>query len=123
VKGISEAVAGSRAVKVYVCNVMTQPGETSGFSASDHVRAVIDQAGRRLFDYVLVNREAPSEDLLKRYGDEGAYFVHPDIEKIRAMGLRPVVGDYISQTDVVRHDPRKLAQAVLSLAHRRMPVV
>jgi uncharacterized cofD-like protein len=123
VKGIAEAVANSRAVKVYVCNVMTQPGETSGFSASDHVRAVIEQAGRRIFDYVLVNRELPSEKLLQRYADEGAFFVYPDVDKIRVMGFRPVVGDYINQTEVVRHDPRKLAQAVLGLANRRMPLV
>ena len=115
----SAAVARSRAIKVYVCNVMTQPGETSGFSAADHVRAVIEQAGMRIFDYVLVNQELPAEALLKRYGEMGAYPVFADVEKIKAMGFRPVVGNFMSQTHVVRHDHQKLAQAVFSLANRK----
>jgi uncharacterized cofD-like protein len=114
--GMAQAVAGCRAIKVYVCNVMTQSHETSGFSASDHVRAIIEQAGARVFDYVLVNRELPAEELLQRYAESGSYFVYPDVDKIRAMGFRPIVGDYISQTDVVRHDPKKLAAAILRLA-------
>jgi uncharacterized cofD-like protein len=122
VKGIAAAVANSHAIKVYVCNVMTQPGETSGYSASDHVRAVLEQAGARIFDYVLVNQERPSETLLQRYAEEGSYFVYPDVEKIKALGLRPVVGDHISQTHVVRHDPQKLAHAVFNLASRRIPL-
>lgn len=115
VRGMAKAVASSRAVKAYVCNVMTQSHETDGFSAADHVRAVIEQAGVRLFDFVLVNRELPPEEALERYAQRGSYFVYPDVEKIRALGFRPIVGDYISQTAVVRHDPQKLAAAVMRL--------
>lgn len=115
VQGIPEAIHESDAVKVYVCNVMTQPGETDGYRASDHVRAIATHAGRRIFDYVLVNQEKPSPALLEKYARENQYFVEPDAQAIREMGYRPVVGDYISQTDVVRHDPQKLAQAILKL--------
>lgn len=118
VKGVAEAVAASPALKVYVCNVMTQPGETSGFSASDHIRAIEDQAGRRVFDYVLVNVERPSEALLERYAETGSEFVTPDVDRVRAMGYRPLPGRFICQTSVVRHDHDALAQAILKLVNQ-----
>jgi uncharacterized cofD-like protein len=121
VKSIADAVADSRAIKIYVCNVMTQPHETSGFAASDHVRAVIEQAQRRVFDYVLLNTATPSEELVRRYSSAESYFVHPDIDRIRAMGFRPVAGNFISESDVVRHNSTKLSHAILRLlTHRSM---
>lgn len=121
VKNIADAVAASPAVKVYVCNVMTQPHETDGFAASDHIRAVIEQARRRVFDYVLVNTTVPSPELVLRYESADSHFVHPDLEQIRALGFRPVAGDYLSESAVVRHDPAKLAQAIVRLlTHRRI---
>jgi uncharacterized cofD-like protein len=119
VKSIADAVADSAALKIYVCNVMTQPHETSGFAASDHVRAVIDQAKRRVFDYVLVNTTPPSEELVRRYSSADSFFVHPDLDSIRAMGFRPVAGDYLSESAVVRHDPKKLSQAIVRLVTHR----
>jgi len=115
VKGIAEAVATTRALRVYVCNVMTQPGETDGYAASDHVRAIEKQVGARVFDYVVVNNRAPSEHVLKRYAAEGAYWVRPDVDRIRQMGYRVVAGDFISDQDLVRHDPSALARAIMSL--------
>ncbi len=121
VKQVADAVAASPAVKVYVCNVMTQPHETSGFAASDHLRAVIDQAHRRVFDYALVNTTAPSEELVQRYSSADSFFVHPDLDNIRALGFRPLAGDYLSESAVVRHDPQKLSQAIVRLlTHRRV---
>ncbi len=112
---ISAAVAVSRAVKVYVCNVMTQPGETDGYPASDHIRAVQNHAGQRVYDFVLVNKAAPSEELMARYEKSGAQLVTPDADAIAAMGYRPIVGSFISESAVVRHDPDKLAEAILRL--------
>lgn len=119
VGGVARAVADSRAVKVYVCNVMTQPGETQDFTASDHARAVLEQAGEPIFDYVLANREEPSVQLRDRYAGVGAEWVKPDPEKIRQLGVRPILGDFISQSSVVRHDPEKLSQAIIHLINRR----
>ncbi|MHB1191055.1 MAG: gluconeogenesis factor YvcK family protein, partial [Armatimonadota bacterium] len=119
VSGMADAMAASSAVKIYVCNVMTQPGETAGFTASDHVKAIADHAGRRLFNYVLVNKEVPSMRLLEKYQREGAELVSPDIDVIREMGYKPVTGNFISQTEVVRHDPEKLAQAILRLVFEK----
>jgi len=117
VEGIVDAITASDAVKIYVCNVMTQPGETTGYTASDHVRAVISHAQRKIFNYVLVNREVPSPELVAKYAETGAELVKPDVENIRQMGFRAVVGDFISQTDVVRHDPHKLAAAIFRLMY------
>jgi uncharacterized cofD-like protein len=117
VHGIVEAIAASSAVKIYVCNVMTQPGETDGYTASQHVRAVAGHADRKIFSYVLVNKQVPSLDLLEKYREQGAELVVPDVDKIREMGYRAVIGDLISETDVVRHDPRRLADAILKLVY------
>lgn len=119
VRGISDAIAASKAVKVYVCNVMTQPGETDDFMASDHVKSIVRHAGRRIFDYVLVNREVPSLRLLEKYQAQRAYLVSPDVDVIRDMGYKPITGNFISQTEVVRHDPQKLAQAILRLVSEK----
>jgi uncharacterized cofD-like protein len=117
---IAEAVAGNkRALKAYVCNVMTQPGETAGYAASDHVRAIEAHAGRRVFDYVLVNTARPSDEMLARYTRSGAQFVEPDYDAVAAMGYKAVKGSFISETAVVRHDPDKLARAVLRLWNDR----
>lgn len=117
VSGIPDAIDAADAVKVFVCNVMTQPGETDGYSASDHVRAIERHVERKVFTHVLVNQKEPSLELLEKYAGENQYFVEPDIVRIRDMGYRPVVGDYISETDVVRHDPEKLANAILRLVY------
>ncbi len=113
---IVDALWATDAVRVYVCNVMTQPGETDNFTASDHVRAIEAHAGRRVFDYVLVNTAVPSTELLERYRASGQEMVLPDIDRIRAMGYKVVAGTFISESDYVRHDPYRLAEAILRLA-------
>ncbi len=115
VKGVVDAIAESGAAKIYVCNVMTQPGETDGFTASEHVSAVANHCSKKIFNYVLVNRQIPRPDLLDKYRETNAELVLPDTDKIKDMGYRAIVGDFISQTDVVRHDPEQLASAIIKL--------
>jgi len=113
VDGIADAVGKSRAVKIYVCNVMTQPGETDNFTASDHLKALALHApGKRLFDYVLLNKEQPGAEILERYEKYGQRFVVPDVDAIRALGYTPVAVNLISQTDIVRHDPARLTEEI-----------
>ena len=122
VDGVVDAIARSKALKVYVCNVMTQPGETDCFTASDHVKAVAQHAqGRQIFTHVLVNTQKPSPDRLQQYEKYGQIFVEPDLDAIRALGYTPIAGNYISDTDVVRHDPTKLADAVYRLVSLPIP--
>jgi uncharacterized cofD-like protein len=119
VRGVAEACAQSQAIKLYVCNVMTQPGETTDFTASDHVKAVLQQAGMPVFDYVLVNGEQPSAEMRNRYAGVGSQWVRPDLDEIRRLGLRPISAKFISQSSVVRHDSEKLAEAIIRVVHER----
>ncbi len=115
VRGLPEAIRHSHAKKVYVCNVMTQPGETDGFSAFDHIQAIERHARLRIFDHVLVNTGRPSQELLEKYRKTGSVLVEPDIDRIKREGYRPITGNFINQTDVVRHDAGLLAQAIMRL--------
>jgi uncharacterized cofD-like protein len=116
VRGVVEAIRRSRALKVYVCNVMTQPGETSGFSASDHVAAVHRHVGEGLFQCAIVNDGRPSLEVLEAYRREGADVVEPDVARMEQMGVKPIRRDVLSRTDLARHDPSRLARAILELA-------
>lgn len=117
VRGVAEAISASNAQKIYVCNVMTQPGETDGFTAADHVNAVAKHTENHVFNCVLVNQERPEKLMLDKYAAKDQFFVEPNAAAIRDMGYRPILGDYISQTDVVRHDPAKLAEAIIKLVY------
>jgi uncharacterized cofD-like protein len=115
VKGVPEAIRRSKAKKVYVCNVMTQKGETNGFSAHDHVRAIEKHARMRVFDYVMINTARPNIELLEKYRKVGAVLVEPDADRIKSEGYRPLLGNYINQSDVVRHDSNLLAADIMRL--------
>lgn len=117
VNRIAREVADAHAVKMYVCNVMTQPGETDAMTAADHVEALLANAGERVCDYVIVNDQPPSR-LLSAYAQEGQDPVEPDGERITALGLEPVRAALIGETETVRHDPDKLATVVLGIVDR-----
>jgi len=119
VRGIPEQIARSRAVKVLVCNLMTQPGESRGYSAADHVRALHQHAGRKLFDHVVLNTQPLSRALLKRYAAERAEPVQLDLDAVRALGVKPLGADLLLEDHVARHDSRRLARLLLSLARQR----
>lgn len=115
VPGMAHALRTASAPKVYICNVMTQPGESDAFTASEHVSAVLLNVEARIFDHVLVNSGIPSESALEKYRDFGQHLVDADIDRIRSVGLRVISGDYVSETDVVRHDPIKVAAKLMRL--------
>jgi uncharacterized cofD-like protein len=114
VDGIARAVAASPGLKIYICNVMTQPGETDAFTASKHVRVLLEQTGERVCDTVVVNEEPPRR-LLDAYAEEGQIPVTPDRTALESLGVRVVGAAVISETDTVRHDPARLADVVLKL--------
>ena len=119
VQGIPAEIARSRAVKVLVCNLMTQPGESRGYSAADHVRALHQHAGRKLFDYIILNQGTLSGALLKRYAAQRAEPVRLDLDAVRELGVKPLCADLLIEDHVARHDSRHLAQLLLSLAKPR----
>ena len=115
VRGIPEAIRGSDAIKVYVCNLMTQANESLGRTAADHIRALNDHAGGQIFDYALVNRTPLSGELKGKYALEGASQIVADLEAIEAMGVCPVLGDYLSEDTVARHATERMAMDLLAL--------
>jgi uncharacterized cofD-like protein len=118
VSGIAQALAESPAPKAYICNVMTQPGESDAFNASEHVTAIRANVEQRVFDYVLVNTGVPSQTAIEKYRESGQFLVESDSDRVRAMGYRVLAGDYMSETDFVRHDPMKVAARLLALVER-----
>jgi len=119
VHGIPEKVARSRALKVYICNLMTQPGESRGYSAADHLRALHEHAGRKLFDAVILNSRPVSSSLRRRYAADGAAPVVNDLEEVRTLGVLPVLTDVLVEDRVARHDPHRLARLLLKLVESR----
>jgi uncharacterized cofD-like protein len=115
VAGIRDAIQESSAPRIYVCNVMTQPGETDCFSAADHVKAILDHAGRGIIDYVLINSGGIPPNLAEKYGLEGAYPVKVDRDRLDPIGIRIIEEDLVSNMDYARHDPLRLAEAVLRI--------
>ena len=118
VPDIRDAVLQSQAVKIYVCNIMTQPGETDGFGAYEQVKTLTDYAGKLFLDYVIVNAEDLSDEQIALYRAKGQEPISPDVEKIEQMGIKVIPAKLVSKSDMVRHDPQKLAQAIMSLAYR-----
>ncbi len=118
VEGIRDAVLKSDAVKIYICNVMTQPGETDGYGAFEHVKALIDHVGVQFLDYVIVNSQNVTVAQLHQYSEEGSMPVTPDIEKIRRLGITVIPARLISKHDLVRHEPRKLSRVLIGLIYR-----
>lgn len=119
VRGITEAIRESPATKAYVCNVMTQPGETDGYTASDHVRAILEHVGDGVIDYVIVNQGEVPRSLQERYRMEGSFPVVPDVERLSSLGIEFIGGDFVSENNLARHDPAKLARSVMELSRKR----
>ena len=125
VRGIPEAILESRAVKVFVCNLMTQANESLGLSAADHIRALNHHAGVQLFDHALINRKPASPEMKAKYALEEASQVVVDLTAIRALGVRPLLGDYLEEGAVVRHATDRVAHDLMALMARapdRQPI-
>ncbi len=116
VPGVANAIEQAAALKLYIGNLMTQPGETMGLSASQHVEAINRHTGRpHLFPHVLLNSQPISDRLLARYLEEGAHPVENDTAALGEMGLRVHEKGLAHETDKVRHDSIRLAEAVLEI--------
>ena len=113
---IRNAIAGSIVPRIYVCNIMTQNGETDGYSVADHIRAIDAVCGQKIFDAVLVNRQTLSEFALSRYALERSHPVFLDREEVSKLGRRIVMANVMQEdleTGFVRHNPQLLAKFLL----------
>lgn len=120
VQGVSEAIRESDALKIYVCNIMTQDGETEGYSAADHLEAILTHGEPGMVDLCLANSAQVSPGLLERYREEDAVPLIVDRERVKALGVEPIVRPIASQTgDYARHDPKLLTEAVMDIYRQR----
>ena len=117
VRGIPEAIAASRATRVYVCNLMTQANESLGLTASQHIEKIFDHAGgARLFDFALVNIAPILPATLAQYAREGQLPIQADLDRIRSLGVEPITGNFVHEGEVLRHSYDHVAETVLQLS-------
>ncbi len=115
VRGIADAIVASPATKIYICNLMTQANESLGLSAADHIRALNRHAQKPLFDYALINRTPVSDELKAKYASEGACQIENDLDAVESLGVIPVLGDYLDEARVARHNTTRVARDLLQL--------
>jgi uncharacterized cofD-like protein len=116
VRSIGPAIVNSPAIKVYVCNLMTQANESLGLTAADHIRALNRHAQAQLFDYALINRRPASDALKAKYALEGAAQIVADLDAVEQLGCCPVLGDYLEEAGAARHATDSVARDLLELA-------
>jgi uncharacterized cofD-like protein len=113
---LGEELCRSQAKKVYICNLMTQAGETHGYTASEHVKAIYNHMACAFMDIILINDQEIPEDIQLRYNEEFANPVHYDLTQIFELGLEVVHADIaIQENGALRHDPKKVAQILYNL--------
>lgn len=115
VKGIAEEIKNTTALKLYICNVMTQPGETDNYTAADHAEAIIDHCGKGVFDYIIVNNQKGTKKLRQKYEAEGAYPVKIDHDRLKSLGIEVIEADLLKKNSYLRHDPNALAELIYNL--------
>ena len=115
VQGIPTALANARGVRVFVCNLMTQANESLGLTASEHIERIYDHTRAPIFDYAIVNTAPFSAETLARYAAEGAAPIMADIDRIEALGVHCIAGDFASEESVVRHSSGGVTAALLML--------
>lgn len=117
---LAKAIVESTAVKLFVCNVMTQPGETDGYSVSDHLKAVQDHIGHKLFDYVLVNDGEISPEVAEKYAEMGSTQVELDIDEINRLGYEIISDRLVLYRTFLRHDAERLSHHIYKLVENWM---
>lgn len=123
---VVEAISKSNAVKIYICNVMTQPGETTDYSVSDHVQALMEHTKEtckdfsRLVDFVMVNNMAPHKSQLEKYKEDNQHPVELDYSVVRELGLRVYPTNLLQKGNFVRHNPYKLSKAILEIYSKEL---
>jgi uncharacterized cofD-like protein len=120
VHGIPEALGAAQGTRVFICNLMTQANESLHLSASQHIERIYEHAGRAIFDYALVNTAPVSPALRERYAAEGAEATIADVERIEALGIQCITGNFADQGDVLRHAADRVTDALMALPVRSL---
>ncbi|MGR3309783.1 MAG: YvcK family protein [Candidatus Brocadiales bacterium] len=123
VRGMKEAIKNSRATKIYVCNIVTQSGQTDNYNISSHIKTIIDYIGDGVIQYVLVNNYLPRKEILEKYEKEGAHVLRLDnTSELKELNAKVVAADLVEdldqprvlweKQDLLRHDPDRLADSI-----------
>jgi len=121
VRDLSKAIKDSRALKVYVCNLMTQANESLNLTASQHIEAIYKHARHEFFDYALVNQTPASPTMVRKYAEKRQSQIMVDAERIDALGVKPILGDYLAEEMdpneglIARHETHHVAHDLLQL--------
>jgi uncharacterized cofD-like protein len=118
VSGIPRAIRQSPALKAYFLNLMTQPGETTNFTASDHLRALVEHGGNKLIDVVVASKARISPALRRGYGEQGSVPIENDAGQLVKMGFEVVAADLLQRGPKIRHNPSAIARVAVELALR-----
>ena len=121
VSGVAEAIDKSTATRVYIANLMTQPGETEGFSLADHVRVISEHTKRNVIDWVVANNHTVSPEVARRYSRQGAEPVRVDIGDLQRLGVRCLLDNLLEEHGVVRHDAARLSRLLVEEFVERRP--
>lgn len=126
IDGIGDALKRSKAVKMYICNLVTKDGQTNKFTVSDHASEIERFAGNKFLDYVIYNHQKPSRELIKKYSEEKAYITDVDIKNLNKMHFKSIGGDFLGQLakkssnesfttkrSLIRHDSESVAHAII----------
>jgi uncharacterized cofD-like protein len=119
VNGIPEAIAASNAMKAYVGNLMTQANESLGMAASEHIRVLFQHAKRKVVDYALLNTTPVPASLKLAYAAEQAEPIVNDLDRIRELGVEPILGEYLDDKVVARHNYVRIAGELIEFAAAR----
>ncbi len=122
VKGLRDKIAEVKAPCIYVCNIMTEPGETDNFTTADHLKVIIEHGGTDLVDVVLAAKEEIPQDVLENYYSEGAIMVKGDAASVEKLGVSFHENTFYTGGEVVRHNPDKLAKELLRLLFKLKPM-
>lgn len=113
---VSSTIKKSHAIKLYSCNIMTQPNETEEYAISDHLKAIEDHSFKGVIDYCLANDTAIPDYLIEKYEIQNSFPVKNDRDKVEKMGVELILGDFVSfKDDLLRHDSQKITSAIIEL--------
>jgi uncharacterized cofD-like protein len=121
VSGVAEAIENSPATRVYLANLMTQPGETDGYSLADHVRVIYAHTRRKFIDWVVASNQPISPEVARRYSKLGAEPVRVDIQDLQRTNVRCLLDNLLEEHGVVRHNAERLSQLLIEEFVERRP--
>ena len=116
IKNVAKAIRESKAFKIYIPNIMTQPGHTDDYDVSDHIDAIIEHAGKKIIEYCICDNGDIVPEFLRKYNKEGANLVEVDSQNLKGKGIKLIKADISCvEGEYIRHDPDELAKAIIDL--------